>query len=378
MYSGRMQAGTAWAGLAALAVAMGVGRFAFTPVLPMMDLSLAQGGLLASANYLGYLAGALCAGWLAHPRTPIRLALATIGLSTLAMGLVHGLAAWAVLRFLAGMASAWALVHVSAWSLARLPGSVARGAVFSGVGLGMAFAGALCLAVIAMAGTADAAWITLGVASCFVAAVLWPAFHNEGTSPPQGKPFKWTADAVRLVGCYFAFGFGYIIPATFIPAMAKAAVPDPAVFGWAWPVFGATAALSTVVAGRLTSAPRTAWIAAAWLMAAGVAAPLAVPGIAGILVAALLVGGTFMVITMAGMQEARRVAGAGAPRLMAALTSAFAVGQIVGPLVAGAFDIRHSLAIASAALVVSALALPERKVHDAHRPHATARPGGDE
>ena len=51
------------AGLLALAVAMGIGRFAFTPVLPMMQadlgLSLAQGSWLASANYLGYLLGAL-------------------------------------------------------------------------------------------------------------------------------------------------------------------------------------------------------------------------------------------------------------------------------------------------------------------------------
>ena len=55
----------ALAGLAALAVAMGIGRFAFTPLLPMMQadagLTLAQGGWLASANYAGYLAGALWA-----------------------------------------------------------------------------------------------------------------------------------------------------------------------------------------------------------------------------------------------------------------------------------------------------------------------------
>src|SRR5262245_888003 len=57
--------GIAVAGLLALAVAIGIGRFAFTPLLPMMQedagLSVADGGWLASANYAGYLLGALAA-----------------------------------------------------------------------------------------------------------------------------------------------------------------------------------------------------------------------------------------------------------------------------------------------------------------------------
>src|SRR5207302_1288207 len=102
---------------------MGIGRFAFTPLLPMMQadagLSLAQGGWLASANYLGYLAGALSA-YLVTPAIGIRGGLAVIGLSTLAMGLVEWVAGWAALRFGAGVASGWVMVHVSAWALARL------------------------------------------------------------------------------------------------------------------------------------------------------------------------------------------------------------------------------------------------------------------
>jgi len=49
-------------------------------------------------------------------------------------------------------------------------------------------------------------------------------------------------------------------------------------------------------------------------------------------IAALLVGGTFMVITMAGIGEARRIAGTDPRPLIGAMTSAFATGQIVGPL----------------------------------------------
>ena len=347
----------AFAGLAALAVAMGIGRFAFTPLLPMMQddagVSLAQGGYLASANYLGYLAGALLAMRPARAQVAIRGALLAIALTTLAMGYAHGMPAWLVLRALAGVASAFALVHVSAWSLQQAP----AGIVYSGVGWGIALAGVLCLALMHAGASSSQAWITLGALSLVVTAFIWPMV-GEGPARKAGARFTWTADHARLVICYGAFGFGYIIPATFVPAMAKNIIDDPAVFGWAWPLFGATAALSTLfVAGT-----RRVWTVAALAMAAGVAAPILVPGVAGVLASALLVGGTFMVITMAGMQEAREVGGANAAPLMAAMTAAFAAGQIAGPLLVAVVlhaggGVSSALAIAAASLVLSAIAL---------------------
>src|SRR5919109_277582 len=110
-------AAVAVSGLLALAVAMGVGRFAFTPLLPMMQedagLTLPQGGYLAAANYVGYLIGALLAARPAAAHVAIRGALIAISLATLGMGFVHGLFAWMLLRALAGIGSAFALVHVS-------------------------------------------------------------------------------------------------------------------------------------------------------------------------------------------------------------------------------------------------------------------------
>src|SRR3954466_4518356 len=159
----------ALAGLAALAVAMGVGRFAFTPLLPMMQhdagLSLAAGGYLASANYVGYLAGALWAMRPARSDIAIRVSLLSIGVSTLAMGVTHGMAAWILWRTVAGMASAWALVHVSSWCLEQLTASGKAGiggVVFSGVGWGMALAGGLCLALMAAGTSSWTTWIILG------------------------------------------------------------------------------------------------------------------------------------------------------------------------------------------------------------------------
>jgi MFS family permease len=112
-------------GMLGLAAAMGIGRFAFTPLLPLMQaqsgVSLAQGGWLAAANYAGYLAGALgCVLANPSPGTAARTGLAGVALATLAMGLTDDVPAWMLWRALAGVASALALVGISAWALQKL------------------------------------------------------------------------------------------------------------------------------------------------------------------------------------------------------------------------------------------------------------------
>jgi predicted MFS family arabinose efflux permease len=336
--------------LAALAVAIGIGRFAFTPILPMMQedfgLSLTEAGWLASANYLGYLVGALSAiGMRVQSTVAIRGGLLVIGLSTLAMGMEHQFMLSVVLRFMAGIASAWVLVFVSTWALERLAllgRSSMSGVVYAGVGTGIVIAGGACLVVMSLHARSTAAWLSLGVLSIAVSAVIWPLVVASPSCNPTPAPTiaasdVWSAEYRRLVLCYGAFGFGYIIPATFLPVMAREIIPDPQLFGWAWPVFGAAAVISTIFAAQVKGflSHRTVWIGGHLIMALGVVIPLIVPGLPGIMLAALLVGGTFMVITMAGMQEARRVAGPHARALMAAMTSAFAVGQILGPVIVG-------------------------------------------
>jgi MFS family permease len=343
---------------------MGVGRFAFTPILPMMQaeqaVTLAAGGWLAAANYAGYLAGALTAMRF-DGRLAIRAGLLGIALGTLAMGLGQSFGGWLVLRALAGVASAWVLIHVSAWSLERLAAVGAPalgGTVYAGVGAGIALAGVVCLVLMRVEAGPASAWLMLGALSLAAVAVLWSQFDIPVAARPAAtsEP-RWNLRSALLVLCYAAYGFGYIIPATFLPAMARAALGDPAVFGWAWPIFGAAAAASTLAAAPLAQAlgNRSVWVAGHLVMALGVAAPLLLTGMAGILIAAACVGGTFVVITMVGLQEARRAGGA---RLMAAMTAGFAAGQIAGPVVVGlAPSVFLASLAACAALVASALAL---------------------
>ncbi|MEQ9198515.1 MAG: YbfB/YjiJ family MFS transporter, partial [Rhodospirillales bacterium] len=140
------------AGFAALALAMGIGRFAYTPLLPLMLqdrlLSLADGGLIASVHFLGYLTGALVAAKLPlSPQNMMRLSLFGIGVTTLGMGLVENVIIWSVLRWIAGVCSAWILVLVSNFvirTLANTGHTGGSGAVFSGVGGGILLIGLVC------------------------------------------------------------------------------------------------------------------------------------------------------------------------------------------------------------------------------------------
>ena len=336
------------AGLLSLAAAMGIGRFAFTPLLPLMvresGLDLAFAGWVAAANYAGYLAGALTAA-----RLPLRaqavalLALAATALLTAAMA-VHAPMLWLVLRFAAGVASAWVFVATSVWCLGALAQSgraAAGGWVYAGVGAGIALTGLYCLAVGAAGLPADRLWVHLGVlAALLTVPVAWVATRIP-TAPSQvaaaAAPAgdRGAAGSFGLVVSYGLMGFGYILPATFLPALARSVVDDPRLFGLAWPVFGAMAAASTVLAGWLLrrASRLQVWAASQLLMGVGVLLPSVWLHGATIALSALLVGGTFMVITLAGVQEMRARAPAAAAGLVARITAAFALGQIAGPVV---------------------------------------------
>ena len=330
-------------GLLALASAMGIGRFSMTPMLPLMQhdigLTLAQGGWLATGNYLGYLAGALtCMAFAPRPGRAIRGGLFFVAVLTLAMGFGRSPLLWFAFRFLAGVASAFVLVGTSAWAipiLARCNRQQWAGVVFAGVGVGIVLAGLLGLAAGIEAWGSRATWIVMGVVAAALAIVLWRPLAADAipvTEVPKARGVP--GRALVAAACYGLFGYGYIIPATFLPALARQSIDDPAVFGWVWPAFGAAAALSTLAAARFGRdlAPWRLWTRAQWVLAAGVLAPVVSLNLWTLLAAAVCVGGTFMVITMAGIKEVLRVGGPQAPRAVGMMTAAFAVGQIAGPL----------------------------------------------
>jgi len=361
------------AGFGALAVAMGIGRFAFTPVLPMMRhegaLSITGAAWLASANYAGYLAGALLPLLIRIPiHRGIRWGLVIICLGTSAMGFVQTLSAWIVLRALTGIGSAWVLIFVSAWCLEhfnRVGRHALSGAVFAGVGAGILVTGLLCLAFMKLKASSPQAWVGLGALAILSTALIWPATRAIPSSERKLPSVRtWNPEAWRLILCYGAFGFAYIIPATFLPAMAQRIVSDPGVFGWMWPAFGTAAIVSTLVAGGTSKRMnnRQLWITCQLVMAVGVAFPALWHHLFSIVVAALLVGSTFMVTSMVAMQEAREIAGRDSTPLISAMTTCFAIGQVIGPLFASQLphlgdEFAGALLLASCLLLLSACTL---------------------
>ncbi len=362
------------AGFAAMAAAMGIGRFVYTPILPVMvealGISKAAAGLVASANFLGYLLGALAAansrlrgsrrGWLLW-------ALVASALSTGAMGLVGSMAPFLPLRFLGGAASAFVLVFASSLVLDRLAaaGRSSLSAVhFAGVGFGIAFAAVLVSASRALGADWQALWL-VNAAAALAAALFVALLLPIGPEPtmPRGANDHGSARGLgALVTAYGLFGFGYVVTATFIVAIVRTSPAIAPLEPIVWIIVGVSAIPSVVLWGRVGR-----WIGvargfalAALVQAAGVAANVLWATPSAMLAAALLLGGTFMGMTALGLVGARRLARGDPRRILALMTASFGLGQILGPGFAGfAHDLTGSFLMpsiaAALALVVAAL-----------------------
>lgn len=363
-------------GLVSLALAMGIGRFAFTPLLPMMRedglVSITDGGWLASVHFLGYWLGAVFAAKIPYPpKTMLRFSLLAIGVGTVGMGVTDDFTVWLILRWLNGVCSVLVLVLVSNYyvkHLAENGGAEYQGWVFSGVGAGILIAGLGCLVFMVNQIGSSLSWQIMGVFSLIaIGAVclnLGPEIPAVRLVVPdrqsQRSPLDW-----RAIAAYGAMGIGYIIPATYLPVMAREIVQSPLIFGWSWPVFGAAAFVSTLLAARFQKrfSNRQIWAASQVVMAIGLLLPVIHPHILTIITAGLCIGGTFMIITMTGMKEVHRIAPPGdVMRHIAAMTASFATGQMIGPVFASAVygltqSFAVSLVLASATLIITAMTL---------------------
>lgn len=341
---------------------MGIGRFAFTPLLPMMlaerSVDLHGASLLASANYFGYLLGALACtfqpwiwrrlGWASTVNGPrlVRLGLVATTLLTLGMAL-HTPAAWTLLRFAAGVASAVVFLYTSGFCLEQLArrGVPAMGAlIYVGPGLGIVASGLAATALVRMGAGAASGWLTFGLLAALLTAAIWRVFdarHAVAAPAPAAGTAGHAAPHVAagtgemglLTLAYGLAGIGYIITATFLPVIARQSLPDSQWLGLFWPLFGAGVMLGAVGASRLRHGGdlRLRLAACYAIQAVGVAASLVSPTLAGFALGSLLLGLPFTAITFFAMQEVRRVRPLQATSFMGLLTASYGLGQIMGP-----------------------------------------------
>lgn len=365
-------------GLLSLAAAIGIGRFIYTPILPSMvsDLGWTQGdaGLLASANYVGYMIGAVAAAFRGLPGSPRAWLIASLGVSavsTAAMAVTHNEAAFILLRLINGATGALVLVFASSLVLDRL-NAAGRGNLsalhFAGVGTGIAISSLIAWSALEM----DLGWRgmwAIGGAISIAAAIVVALFVPDAScaihpSPAQTRTSaadapQWSPALTRLTLAYTLFGFAYIITATFIVAIVRETPSLRPAEPLVWLTVGLAGAPSVAVWAiivRRTSII-TAYCLACLAEAVGIAISVLGQTPEMILLASVLLGGTFMAITAFGLMAARALAGNAARAAIATLTAAFGVGQIIGPLVAGyGYDITGSF-LAPSMLAVAFLVL---------------------
>lgn len=350
---------------AALAASMGIGRFAYTPILPLMHtqagLSAQYGSALATANYAGYLAGALLG--IVMPAVirsvlALRAGLVLVVVTLALMGTAENHAAWLALRLVAGAASALVFMIAVSALLTGLRGSRQHlaGWGFGGIGAGIALSGVVVLAV----GTWRTAWLAAAGFALLLTVAAWPLRPaprpvRPGTVPPEGPPPAHAWFAVLLTS-YSLEGVGYIIAGTFLVAAINENSPAWAGSG-AWVLVG-LAALPAAAAWAYLSrrwARPTLLCAALLIQAAGIALPALVSGVAPALVSAVLFGATFLGVASMALALGAQLR---YPRAVALLTTGYGVGQILGPLLVTPL-LRHGyhLALLIGAAIVAAAAL---------------------
>ncbi len=342
---------TAIRGTLGLALAMGMGRFFYTPVLPLMVAALhwssAPGAWIATLNYVGYFIGSLviARGWVEPTRGVYRSSLIVSTLCLAAIPLTSNLIWQGSVRTLAGIASGLIFVCITQRIpfVARRP--VDSGLVYAGIGTGILISGAIVLSAGSLVGWRGL-WMICALFSAVFTVIAWAwPMSAPGESKPAAQPAEVVAASDHpefiavsprlrramavLTAGYFFQGFGYIIIGTYLVVLAK-------------PVFGETAAASTwVVAGIATAASPLIWsnvaarigtrrgLVVCYCLQVG-GAVLAVFGTNPVLllISAALFGGTFVGVVMMTIGEGTQM---GITAAAAKLTTWYSLGQIVGP-----------------------------------------------
>ncbi|WP_333823113.1 YbfB/YjiJ family MFS transporter [Pinisolibacter sp.] len=356
-------------GAATLLVAMGLGRFAFTALLPAMQTATgftdADAGLMASLNLAGYLAGVFLAGRTSAAIRPLlfRLALVVAIVCIAGMGLTLGLWFWDLLRLAAGISSGFLFVLGTAFVYERgaATGPTGTALHFAGVGSGIALTGLTAQFVPDW----QAAWIFLGIVAVVLA---WPAAGVPGEGPRRGQAaapaaprMRWTSAFALLVVAYALEGLGYIVTGTFLVAILHRLPETAHLAPLAWVLAGLAGIPSPLIWTRIAHR-FGAWgsLTAAYVVqAVGIFAALT-GSPAAALFSAVSYGFTFIGITGVSVALAARLQPGATARATAFITIGYGIGQVIGPWAAGLVATGSSgfaLPLIGAGTVVTASAL---------------------
>ena len=340
------------AGVFSLILMLGVARFAYTPLLPIMQeqagVSDALGGWLATFNYIGYMSGALVAASISDLQLKdrlYRLGLLVAIITTAGMAVTENIFLWSIMRFFAGLSSAAGLLIGSGLILNWLIRNNFRselGIHFSGIGLGIALC-AVVVELMALQLDWSELWWLFTAIGCLLAIPAWrwlPRPNSNGMTisgaelvdnPPSNR-FLYL-----MLSAYFCAGYGFVISATFIVAIVER---QEALQGFGPMVFlilGLSAAPACIIWDLIARkvGVLTALLIAYLVQVLGILLPALSDSATAVILSAVLFGGTFigivsLVLTMAGRFYPTKPA-----KLMGKMTLTYGIAQIIAPAITG-------------------------------------------
>ncbi|QGQ45903.1 YbfB/YjiJ family MFS transporter [Metabacillus sediminilitoris] len=359
-------------GMLSLVIAMGIGRFAYTPILPLMQKELSFSntiaGYIASSNYAGYLLGAILVGSFPFKKNRtilLRISLIITILSTALMGLTYSNLLWNVLRFLSGISSAYVLVIASGIVLDKLT-TISKtnwsGLFYGGVGLGI-FLSSLLIPGLNHLFRWEGTWIGLAVVSGILTFFVW-IWLDEKPNADEVKTKQETftqapsnKGLLLLNIAYGLEGLGYIVTGTFIVTIAENTSSFQNGATLVWMMVGLAAIPSCLIWSFLSKkwGYVNSLVFAMTLQAFGIAMPALWGSQTSFIISAILFGATFMGITTIAMTLGQQMNPSNSRRTIGTLTAIYAIGQLIGPILAGvltSFTHNFNTALIGAASVI--------------------------
>lgn len=338
------------------AIGLGLARFAYALVLPDMkaalDWSFTTAGVMNTLNALGYLIGATVASvtdrWLGGKRAFIYATVVTT-VSILATALSANFLLLSLWRLISGMSGAISFITGAGLAAeigrSKLPNrsSLVLGIYFSGGGIGIALSGIVVpnlLASLPATSGWKLGWVALGVLGLASMAICIPAAIKSTELPvAPGSETSWPKHKLKAtLIAYGLFGVGYIAYMTFIIAYLKNQGDSPSELSSFWIVLGIFAIIASFTWSkpieRLKGGKGLALVLA--MLTFGSLLPLLSNDPIFVYGSAVIFGGSFLSVVTAVTTIARRSL---QPHhwtpAIALLTVVFAIGQSVGPVLAG-------------------------------------------
>lgn len=336
-----------FAGLVASLVGIGLARFAYTPLLPAMIhdhwFDAAQAAYLGAANLAGYLIGALAGRAMARYSSPV----AVIRWSTLAAALSFVACAFPLSqvwffawRLISGVSGGAIMVLVSGVVLHRVPAGkkgLASGAIFFGIGLGVAISGTVVPLMLAV--SLRATWLVLGALALVLTALSWPAWpehdHTRVTSLSAMKKQAMPRGLLVLLAQYALAAAGLVPEMLFlVDYVARGLGHGTQLGAAAWVAYGVGAMAGPVLYGMAADrwGARRAIVVAMAVQAVAAVGLALVSQVAGLIALAVVIGSFPAGVVPLGLGRLHALVPDAHAReaMWSRLTVAFALAQAAG------------------------------------------------